>query len=490
MKKRVKYAILLILIAVIGVAITWTIMQAKASKVSKSEKNLYYSFVSKEAVNSSTEGENHLVTVPWLVFTVGSETNTGSVLTLEMIDETGKNVYLYVKEINGLIALCSSKHRHSGSHITSMNDSELGEKLISSAQMIFHSEISYTAVAVDSGLYIYWDNGNVFLPYNNMYIYEGNIGYTYNNDEYVHLICKNILDNWRTADGKVDYDKQVEVVASSSDGDVLYAGKDAFTNIILTEEGKKDVSEEFSESVGKERQKKVKRIVRKLASGIWRFFGIIFILIIIMIMLKKKRVKKSDETECKNKISKQDEIVDLQPSISHSEEIVEIEEKIDKVNEDIDSLAYINNNEIQDDISIHDIYTKKEKFYLKRSLIKEYNLDIDQISEYRKSSNTDELKVRLVKSDSGNSCFVLMKDDSLWIHPIRMNQWNAQKLKLDMSWFKNSFIQYAFVIMHNGERKLISFISTNDVEVLKIVPANVEKMGNEVFVSKKGIIYI
>lgn len=200
MKKWIRGSFFIILL----VFITCT-AGAKPAVQSESQtiwNGMLFSYVKEQC----TEAETGIITKPWVVFTIQSPSK--DILTLEMENNNKEEVYLLLEYNNYLASLNVNDHKR-----------KQGKELICATQIFFNYGTECLAIAGDEGLFIWWEQGSVVLPYNN-YLTDKNERVTYYNENLMHLKCTAI---------KCHTDSTVEK-ASSNRGDTLYATTDGFQN--------------------------------------------------------------------------------------------------------------------------------------------------------------------------------------------------------------------------------------------------------------------
>lgn len=504
MKKWIKRSAFWMLAVILGTAGVYPAMPAAASVP---EKDFYYSIAAEEAVDPMGQMDASLVVVPWVMFSVESEKDSGSILTLVMNDTDGNRVDLYVRELNGLAVLCTSDFANP----------------VSSVQMTFHTGTVYTAVAVRTGLYIGWSDGGVFLPYNGIFQSGEDLGCTYIDGAYVRLNCQRICGSRQDADGGTADSRPTVTLASPDTGDCLYADEKGFQN-------KKEESPAAD---------KAHDTVEKKSRG-WILFGVFAAAVILFSAvffcenmryfkrrIMKRRIIKRFQAQHRNQAKKKGKSIGTESAFGipgcgeeqekedsdeaafraasgnavgreayppgledavfpekKSEQRAKSDEKRDRAEPD-----QIQSNG-EDAGHYFEMYTSRTVFWNFRKEMLGYNLDNDQIIEYMKSNHTEPWSVQLLEADIRRSCFVLAGGKYLWIHPIWMNCWNSEILYLNSLWFETNSIGYAFFVRKRGSGKTVLISALHHAVVSEAEPALAEKMGDRVVIKRKGVIYI
>ena len=406
-----------------------------------------------------TEAESGKVIKPWVSFTVQEPTT--HLLTLEMKNDNDKSINLYLEYNNYLVGLYDNHQ-----------ENEPNAEIISATQLSLIDNTEYIAIAGDEGLYLWWEHGEAFLPYNNCTPLK-NTGTTFYNGLFMHLYCTDIRCHTNDINAK----------ASSSRGDTLYATTSGFqfelnshhnTNIIVP--------------------------VIIVSLGVL-FLGSMIILLrlkskTIFKKKKKKRRIRKKRSETHHKKSTQEDDTQNVDSESYASNITDIEEDgFDEVDE-----SYIDNSEempkyddfpsvIEPVIDLMPLYTTIAEYLRARPYMQSYNLDSNQIITYMKSREKTLSNVRLLPSEERNSIFLLLNDTTLLVNPMWMNSWNHPKLKIDSLWYKANTVEYVYEIRLSNNT-VIDIDEASGKTVYEIIPPEAKFAGETIVVIKKGILYV
>lgn len=457
MKKWIMSSFLIILMVII--MCTAGAIPAVQSESLTMWDEMLFSYVKEQC----TETETDIITKPWVTFMVQSSST--DILTLEMKNNNNEKVNLYLKYNNYLASLNVDNHV-----------SEPDNVLICATQIYFNSSTEYIAIAGDEGLYIWWEQGNTFLPYNNCLIIN-NAGATFYNESFMHLNCTAIKC---TGIGIVEK-------ASSNNGDTLYAATDGFQ---YESHSRHDL--------------KLLLYVIVFSLGILLFGSITMILIFKKTNISKKKRRKNQGR--KKKQEKHNTNVDLDDNLpddkltdveSDYSEDMAYDESDDYESESDNNYAAneesSNNNNMgtvdECVIDLMPLYSTITEYTRALPYMQSYNLDNNQIIVYMKSREKASLNVRLLPSGERNSIFLLLDETVLLVNPLWINSWNRSKLFLDPLWYNANSIQYVYEI-RSSNNILIDISEVGGEEIYDIVPPEISKIGETLVVIRKGIFYM